>query len=291
MALTYGGKWSTRPEKWSTRSCEEPMQEPARPVRLIGSGAVEPEAPPRLVLDSVIVAVIVAHLLGFRSASPPFAADALRPVGAVHAMLDAAPLEDPRRVIRHSRDGDDRLGSRQEPDRPPSRGIPTGAGERRQGRHRSRRAFGNVTLLRLQAVERRRAEAIGEAVDERGELGRIGAVTLAAFRRQQAARHLPHDLPALRKRDDISLRLARRSRRLRVSRGPQELAEPDLHRGKRLDPGGRQHHVLDAKAWIDLHQPLRQQALQMARIAARPRHADGNGGARPVDAVERQYET
>src|SRR6185437_11660861 len=128
MAPTCCGRWSTDAESCSP-SREDSVQEPAgrRRFALIEPGAVEPEAPSRLVLDTIIV----AQLLGFLLASPPLAADALRPVGAADAMLDAAPVEDQRRISGHQRHGHDRLGPRQEADRPPPLGVPA-AGQGRQ---------------------------------------------------------------------------------------------------------------------------------------------------------------
>src|SRR5229473_1360985 len=111
MMPTCSGNWSACPRICSTCSREEPVQEPAR--RSIGPvepGAEEPEAPPRLVLD----VVVVAQLLGRRGAPPPLAADALRPVGAAHAMLPATPAEEERRIVRHRRHRLDRLGPRQQ---------------------------------------------------------------------------------------------------------------------------------------------------------------------------------
>src|SRR6185312_17300702 len=110
MAPACCGRWSAGAGSCRA-SCEEPVQEPARrPFALIEPGTEEPEPPSLLVLD----AVVVAQLLGFRAATPPFAQNALRPLGTAHAMLPPAPAEEGRRIVRHLRHGNDRLGPPQQ---------------------------------------------------------------------------------------------------------------------------------------------------------------------------------
>src|SRR5690242_2646608 len=100
MAPACSNRWSTPPETCAPRSREKPMQEPARRgFRPVEPRAIEPEAPPQLILDGVIV----AQLPGFRGVPPPLAQDALRPVGAAHPVLPAAPVKDPRRVVGQRR--------------------------------------------------------------------------------------------------------------------------------------------------------------------------------------------
>src|SRR5262249_1277395 len=97
-------------------SREEPAQEPQRRrTGLIEPVAIEPEAPPRLVLDPVIVADL--RLCGLPDPAPPFGGDPFRPLGMAHAMHGPAPTELERRIVRHEGRDLDRIGPREQPDR------------------------------------------------------------------------------------------------------------------------------------------------------------------------------
>src|SRR5215472_3828459 len=91
-----------------------------KPVRLLAmaveSRAEQPETPPLLVLDPVIV----ADRIGGAGASrlPPFVGDPLRPVGLCHPMPAAPPHEPKRRVIGQQPERVHRLRRVEQPDRP-----------------------------------------------------------------------------------------------------------------------------------------------------------------------------
>src|SRR5262249_46065254 len=76
------------------------------------TGSEEPEAAAALVLDAVIGPDVVgiAEMGGGIRGAPPFRGDALRPVGAAHAMEEPAPAEENGRIVRHRRRRLDRLG-------------------------------------------------------------------------------------------------------------------------------------------------------------------------------------
>src|SRR5712692_5518985 len=91
-----------------------------KPVRLVVA-AVEtrpeqPETPPLLVLDSVVVADRVD--IAVRRRLPPFIRDPLRPVGPRHAMPAPPPGETERWVIGQEPEGFDRFRRLEQPDRP-----------------------------------------------------------------------------------------------------------------------------------------------------------------------------
>src|SRR5690606_9848201 len=78
--------------RYNARSCEDPVQEPAlraAVLMLAVTGAKQPVALTGLVLDPEIISDR-GHL---GIALPPFAANALRPVGAPYAPAHAAPGE------------------------------------------------------------------------------------------------------------------------------------------------------------------------------------------------------
>ena len=60
--------------------------------------------------------------------------------------------------------------------------------------------------------------------------------------------------------------------------------------GQRLDPGGGEGGFLDAKAWIDQHQPFRKQFGKMRGVAIGARGADPYGLRDVVDPHENQIE-
>jgi hypothetical protein len=59
---------------------------------------------------------------------------------------------------------------------------------------------------------------------------------------------------------------------------------------QRLDPGGGEGGFLDAKAWIDQHQPFRKQFGKMRGVAIGARGADPHGLGDIVDPHENQIE-
>src|SRR5690606_7785720 len=86
-------------------SCEQPVHIPARRRILpITAGPEQPEPAARLILHPVIVAHPVA------GRPPPFGLEALRPLGADHAVLGAAPPEPGRRTVGRQGHGLHRLG-------------------------------------------------------------------------------------------------------------------------------------------------------------------------------------
>src|SRR5947208_1145517 len=83
-------------------SREEAVHEPARFVRLAAVEALaeEPEAPPRLVLDDVVIARRLRLL-----PPPPFGCDALRPLRMGDAVRASAPAEASRRIVSKPKPG------------------------------------------------------------------------------------------------------------------------------------------------------------------------------------------
>ena len=79
-------------------------------------GAEQPEAPPLLVLDPVIVADRVGR--AGTSRLPPFLGDPLRPVGARHPVRAPPPGEAERRIVGQQPKRLDRLRRLEQPDRP-----------------------------------------------------------------------------------------------------------------------------------------------------------------------------
>jgi hypothetical protein len=93
------------------------MDEPARRIVMAGKTRPEqPEAPPVLVLDPVIIADRIAG--GRSPGSPPFFGHPLRPVGARNPMRKATPGKAERRVVGQQPEGFDRFRRREQPDRP-----------------------------------------------------------------------------------------------------------------------------------------------------------------------------
>src|SRR5918993_67348 len=144
-------------------SREEAVYEPAWLVGLaIEALAEEPEAPPRLVLDHVVVACRLRFLF-----APPFGADALRSLCMEHPVHGPTPAEEARRSLRHDRQHLSHLGSRQEQG---------GAGRRLRinepvglALHVAARcsgAFGNVAFDPPKATQVLLLEALRERVDE-----------------------------------------------------------------------------------------------------------------------------
>src|SRR5271169_392529 len=92
------------------------MDEPARWVVAVGKACPEqPEAPPFLVLDPVIVADRIDSAEPFRL--PPFFGEPLRPVGARHPVWAPPPRKTKRRVVGQQPKSVDRLRRLEQPDR------------------------------------------------------------------------------------------------------------------------------------------------------------------------------
>src|SRR6218665_310805 len=89
---------------------QEPVMRAGAGVFAI-AGAEDPVAPARLILD----AKIIAYRRLFGSAFPPFAKNALRPVGAQDAGACAAPGKPYRRMLRQRRHGLDPLRPGEKP--------------------------------------------------------------------------------------------------------------------------------------------------------------------------------
>src|SRR5215469_10508581 len=157
------------------------MQEPSRPDALsIKPGTEEPEAASLLVLD----AVIIAYRLALALALPPFAGDALGPIGAAYPMRQATPAEEDRRVIRDWRDRLDRLRPWQEPDGPRACFLPRRLGASGENRRETLGPFGYMAITRHEAADRLRPEPAREAIDQRRKLCLARAVPSDPFRRQ-----------------------------------------------------------------------------------------------------------
>ena len=147
--------------------CRNQRCEPVAGVLAV-AGAIDPEALAGLVLDLEIV----AHRDQLGVALPPFAEDALGAVGALHAAADAAPGEGDGRMIGQQRDGLDRL-------RVSAAGATAAASGSGQpspvsgaaGATRAHRAFRHVARDRSEAIEPLFADAIGERVDQVGDIG------------------------------------------------------------------------------------------------------------------------
>src|SRR5215813_2391554 len=98
-------------------SGKDAMDEPVRfAVAAMKTRPEQPEAPPLLVLDTVIVADRV-NVAG-AARLPPFIGNPLRSIGTCHAMPAAPPNEVKRRVVRQQPECLDRLRRLEQPDRP-----------------------------------------------------------------------------------------------------------------------------------------------------------------------------
>src|SRR5712691_8706617 len=93
------------------------MDKPARRRRAGEAGAEHPEAPPLLILDPVVIADRPGGEEG-AVGGPPFLGDALGTVGAPHPMRAAPPGKAKGRVVGQQPRRLDRLGRREQPDRP-----------------------------------------------------------------------------------------------------------------------------------------------------------------------------
>src|SRR5437868_15487856 len=92
------------------------MDKPARrAIVAVQTCPEQPEAPPILVLDPIIVADRVD--IAGRRRLPPFIRNPLRPVGPRHPVPAAPPDEPKRRVIRQQPKRFDRLRRLEQPDR------------------------------------------------------------------------------------------------------------------------------------------------------------------------------
>src|SRR5467141_2652571 len=93
------------------------MDKPARrAIVAMQARPEQPEAPPFLVLDPVIIAERLSGAEAFRL--PPFIGDPLRTVGARHPMPAAAPSKAERRIIGQQPKCFDRLRRLEQSDRP-----------------------------------------------------------------------------------------------------------------------------------------------------------------------------
>src|SRR5258706_1341992 len=92
------------------------MDKPARlVVAAVETRPKQPEAPPLLVLDPIIIADRID--LAGRPRQPPFVGDPLRPIGLRHPMPAAAPHEPKRRIVGQQPECLDRLRWIKQPDR------------------------------------------------------------------------------------------------------------------------------------------------------------------------------
>src|SRR5262249_25696143 len=110
-------------------SGKDAMDEPVRfAVAAMKTRPEQPEAPPLLVLDTVIIADRVNVAGAVRL--PPFIGNPLRSIGTCHVMPAAPPDEAKRRVVRQQPECLDRLRRLQQADPPwwvfgePPRGNP-----------------------------------------------------------------------------------------------------------------------------------------------------------------------
>src|SRR5689334_21950882 len=99
----------------SPASGEEAMDKPARRRRAGQPGAKQPEAPPLVILDPVVIADRAGREIAIDN--PPFLGDALGTIGAPHPMRAAPPGEAERRVVGEKPRRLDRLGRRKQPNR------------------------------------------------------------------------------------------------------------------------------------------------------------------------------
>jgi len=92
------------------------MDKPARRlVPTMETRPEQPEAPPLLVLDPVVVADLVDGTGAFRL--PPFVGDSLRPIGTCHPMPAPPPDKAERRVVGQQPERFDRLRRLEQSDR------------------------------------------------------------------------------------------------------------------------------------------------------------------------------
>src|SRR6516225_8931144 len=114
------------------------MDKPARlMVAVVEARPEQPEPPPLLVFDPVIVADRIDRIGAIRP--PPLLSDPFRSVGLRDPMLASPPHETERRIIGEHPKSVDRLRRLEQPDRPrrPYFVIPAQAGIQGSG-HRSR---------------------------------------------------------------------------------------------------------------------------------------------------------
>src|SRR6516165_2340628 len=151
------------------------MDKPARlAVAAVQTRAEQPEAPPFLVLDSVIVAdrFYSAEALG----SPPFVGDPLRPIGPRDPMPASPPRETKRRIIGQKPKSFDRLRRLEQSDRPRRfvRGLRNGsAGVDATDRHPDRGALRDVALARFEPRQRGEPQSVAEPIEKRSDAARL----------------------------------------------------------------------------------------------------------------------
>src|SRR5260370_12048086 len=152
--FTTSRAWKMQAQCRWAGSCEAPVDEPAR--RLIGlvrPGAERPEAASVHVLDGVVVANVAGTGEARSGVAPPFAGDALGPIGVPHPMMEPAPAEHQGRIVGHRRRRLDRLGRGEKADwavgaaRP---GLHHGSIEHRQD---CDGALGQMAFARRQAMD------------------------------------------------------------------------------------------------------------------------------------------
>src|SRR6516165_4083508 len=150
-------------------SGKDAMDKPAqRLVPTMETRPEQPEAPPFLVLDSVIVADCIT---GTRPLwPPPFVGDPLRPVGPRDPVPTPAPSEAERRIVRQEPERLDRLRWLEEPDRPRRfvRGWCNGSVRVSAGdRHPDRGAFRDMAFARFEPRHCSEPQPVAEPVEER----------------------------------------------------------------------------------------------------------------------------
>ncbi len=171
-------------------------------------------------------------------APPPFAGEALRPLGADHPVLQPPPAEALGRMIGQQRQGLDRLRRIEQAQRPELT-VPPGLWpfETLEYRASRYRPFRQVTLTRDQPIDAPRAEAICQAVEQVGQAG-----PLAAGAPGTSGEIVP--------------------------------GEAGLAGGERFDNGRRERHRLDAETGVEAFQPVPEQIGQVVGVAARTAGAD-----------------
>src|SRR6516225_2559459 len=151
------------------------MDKPARlAVAAVQTRAEQPEAPPFLVLDSVIVADRFYGAEALRS--PPFVGDPLRPIGPRDPMPASPPRETKRRIVGQKPKSFDRLRRLEQSDRPRRfvRGLRNGsAGVDATDRHPDRGALRDVALARFEPRQRGEPQPIAEPVEKRSDAARL----------------------------------------------------------------------------------------------------------------------
>src|SRR6516162_3614222 len=158
------------------------MDKPARlAVAAVETRPEQPEAPPFLVLDPIIIADRID--LAGRLRPPPFLRDPLRSIGARDSMPAPPPHEPERRIVGQQPERLDRLRRFEQPDRswrftgdPPPHPSPLrpqgqrgsfGEGEVRLHPHRG--AFRDVALARIKPRYCGEPQPVAEPVEKRSD--------------------------------------------------------------------------------------------------------------------------